>query len=102
MRVDSLTLLQISMYSLFSMKKRRDWIESADSNRDIQIFRDPRWGRGSETYGEDPFLMSAFVAAYIQGMQVGNYSHYLKVMKSSCAFLCSLLLFSAFVQVQLK
>jgi beta-glucosidase len=37
----------------------------------INIFRDPRWGRGQETYGEDPFLTSRIGMAYVQGMQ-GN------------------------------
>ena len=35
----------------------------------INIFRDPRWGRGQETYGEDPFLTAAIGVAFIQGMQ---------------------------------
>lgn len=35
----------------------------------INIFRDPRWGRGSETYGEDPTLQSALAVAFIEGMQ---------------------------------
>ena len=38
----------------------------------INIFRDPRWGRGQETYGEDPFLTSAIGVAFIQGMQGPN------------------------------
>lgn len=35
----------------------------------INIFRDPRWGRGQETYGEDPHLTAAMGVAYIRGMQ---------------------------------
>ena len=35
----------------------------------INIFRDPRWGRGQETYGEDPFLTARMGVAYITGMQ---------------------------------
>ena len=35
----------------------------------INIFRDPRWGRGQETCGEDPFLTSEIAKAYIQGLQ---------------------------------
>jgi beta-glucosidase len=35
----------------------------------INIFRDPRWGRGQETYGEDPFLTSRLAVAYVRGMQ---------------------------------
>ena len=44
----------------------------------INIFRDPRWGRGMETYGEDPFLTGTLGTAYVQGMQ-GNDPFYLKV-----------------------
>ena len=35
----------------------------------INIFRDPRWGRGHETYGEDPYLTSAIGRAFVKGMQ---------------------------------
>jgi len=35
----------------------------------INIFRDPRWGRGQETYGEDPFLTSRMAVAYVTGLQ---------------------------------
>ncbi|RZJ06955.1 MAG: glycoside hydrolase family 3 protein, partial [Rubrivivax sp.] len=35
----------------------------------INIFRDPRWGRGQETYGEDPFLTGELGKAYVRGMQ---------------------------------
>lgn len=35
----------------------------------VNIFRDPRWGRGHETYGEDPFLTGRFGAAFVRGVQ---------------------------------
>ncbi len=35
----------------------------------INIFRDPRWGRGQETYGEDPYLTSRLGVAFVRGMQ---------------------------------
>ena len=35
----------------------------------INIFRDPRWGRGQETYGEDPFLTSSIGTAFVKGLQ---------------------------------
>ena len=35
----------------------------------VNIFRDPRWGRGHETYGEDPYLTSRLAVAFIQGLQ---------------------------------
>ncbi len=38
----------------------------------INIFRDPRWGRGQETYGEDPFLTSRMAVAFVTGMQGAN------------------------------
>ena len=45
----------------------------------VNIFRDPRWGRGQETYGEDPYLTSRMGVAFVTGMQ-GNDPHYLKVV----------------------
>ena len=41
----------------------------------INIFRDPRWGRGQETYGEDPYLTSRMAVAYIIGLQGPDVSH---------------------------
>ncbi|MGO1305646.1 MAG: glycoside hydrolase family 3 N-terminal domain-containing protein, partial [Sphingomonas parapaucimobilis] len=35
----------------------------------INIFRDPRWGRGQETYGEDPYLTARMGVAFVRGMQ---------------------------------
>jgi beta-glucosidase len=48
----------------------------------INIFRDPRWGRGQETYGEDPFLTGRMGVAFIQGMQ-GDDPHYFKVIATA-------------------
>ena len=48
----------------------------------VNIFRDPRWGRGHETYGEDPYLTGKLGAAFIKGLQ-GNNSKYLKT--AACA-----------------
>ena len=48
----------------------------------VNIFRDPRWGRGHETYGEDPFLTSRLGVRYIQGLQ-GHDEKYLKA--AGCA-----------------
>jgi beta-glucosidase len=42
----------------------------------INIFRDPRWGRGQETYGEDPYLTSEMGVNYVQGMQGDNPKYY--------------------------
>ena len=48
----------------------------------INIFRDPRWGRGQETYGEDPFLTAQTGVAFIKGLQ-GDDPNYIKAM--ACA-----------------
>jgi beta-glucosidase len=45
----------------------------------INIFRDPRWGRGQETYGEDPFLTSRMGVAFVTGLQ-GSDPQYLKTV----------------------
>jgi beta-glucosidase len=45
----------------------------------INIFRDPRWGRGQETYGEDPYLTARMGVAFVKGLQ-GNDTKYLKVV----------------------
>jgi beta-glucosidase len=42
----------------------------------INIFRDPRWGRGQETYGEDPFLTARMGVAFVTGMQGDDPKHY--------------------------
>lgn len=41
----------------------------------INIFRDPRWGRGQETYGEDPFLSGRMGVAFVEGVQGSDYEH---------------------------
>jgi beta-glucosidase len=47
----------------------------------INIFRDPRWGRGQETYGEDPYLTSRLGVEFVKGLQ-GNDPKYLKVVST--------------------
>jgi len=47
----------------------------------INIFRDPRWGRGQETYGEDPFLTARMGVAFVTGMQ-GDDPHYYRVIST--------------------
>src|SRR5687768_16274035 len=44
----------------------------------INIFRDPRWGRGQETYGEDPFLTARMGVEFVKGLQ-GDDPHYRKL-----------------------
>lgn len=48
----------------------------------VNIFRDPRWGRGQETYGEDPYLTGKLGAAFVRGLQ-GKDPKYLKT--AACA-----------------
>lgn len=43
----------------------------------VNIFRDPRWGRGQETYGEDPFLAGVMGVEFVKGLQ-GDHPHYYK------------------------
>ena len=49
----------------------------------INIFRDPRWGRGQETYGEDPYLTSKMGLAVVRGLQGPENSKYRKLL--ACA-----------------
>jgi beta-glucosidase len=73
--------------------KNREYTEAHDGDSaiytglsfwtpNINIFRDPRWGRGQETYGEDPFLTGRMAVAFIQGLQ-GDDPKYFKVL--ACA-----------------
>ena len=49
----------------------------------VNIFRDPRWGRGQETYGEDPYLTSVMGTAVVRGLQGPESSKYRKLL--ACA-----------------
>jgi beta-glucosidase len=51
----------------------------------INIFRDPRWGRGHETFGEDPFLTARMGVAFISGLQ-GDDPHYWKTIATAKHF----------------
>lgn len=51
----------------------------------INIFRDPRWGRGQETYGEDPYLTATIGSAFVKGLQ-GNDPVYLKASATAKHF----------------
>jgi len=54
----------------------------------INIFRDPRWGRGQETYGEDPFLTSRMGVAFVSGMQ-GSDPRYFRVVSLRSTTRCT-------------
>jgi beta-glucosidase len=59
---------------------RRDIMEGLDFwSPNINIFRDPRWGRGQETYGEDPFLTGRMGIAFVTGLQ-GDDPKYFRVI----------------------
>ncbi len=61
---------------------RRDIYEGLDFwSPNINIFRDPRWGRGQETYGEDPFLTSRMGVAFVTGLQ-GDDPKYIQVIST--------------------
>ncbi len=61
---------------------RRDIMEGLDFwSPNINIFRDPRWGRGQETYGEDPFLTGRMGVAFVTGMQ-GDDPNYYRVIST--------------------
>jgi len=65
---------------------RRDIYEGLDFwSPNINIFRDPRWGRGQETYGEDPFLTGRRGVAFITGMQ-GDDPKYFRVIATAKHF----------------
>jgi beta-glucosidase len=74
--------------------KHHDFVRQNDRGRykgltfwspNINIFRDPRWGRGQETYGEDPYLTGRLGVAFIKGLQ-GSDPRYLKVVATSKHF----------------
>src|SRR5579862_5634147 len=61
---------------------RRDILEGLDFwAPNINIFRDPRWGRGQETYGEDPFLTARMAVAFVSGMQ-GDDPKYMRAIST--------------------
>ncbi|MGB8065945.1 MAG: glycoside hydrolase family 3 C-terminal domain-containing protein [Candidatus Sulfotelmatobacter sp.] len=61
---------------------RRDIMEGLDFwSPNINIFRDPRWGRGQETYGEDPFLTGRMGVAFVAGLQ-GDDPKYFRVIST--------------------
>ena len=68
-----------AIFNIFSRKDMRtEYTGLTFWSPNINIFRDPRWGRGHETYGEDPLLTGKIGKAFVQGLQ-GNHNKYLKV-----------------------
>lgn len=73
--------------------KYNQWIQAGNENKrflslsvwtpNVNIFRDPRWGRGQETYGEDPYLTSRMGVSVVNGLQGPRDSKYRKLL--ACA-----------------
>ena len=63
-------------YNLAIAMNRRLWYMGLNFwTPNINLFRDPRWGRGQETYGEDPFLTATMGTAFIKGLQGDDPAH---------------------------
>ena len=57
-------------YNAYSAKEDRDIYKGLTFwSPNVNIFRDPRWGRGHETYGEDPYLTSRLGVQFVEGIQ---------------------------------
>ncbi len=77
---------QIARAISYEARAKFEWDQRSGNTRDgrgldfwapnINVFRDPRWGRGQETYGEDPFLTGRFAVAFVTGMQGSNPRYY--------------------------
>ncbi len=87
---DSLMLRIATVISDEARAKYHDYIRHDSHQRyqgltfwspNINLFRDPRWGRGQETYGEDPFLTGTMGVQFIRGLQ-GNDPKYLKTVST--------------------
>jgi beta-glucosidase len=87
---DSLMLRVATVISDEARAKYHDYIAHDSHQRyqgltfwspNINLFRDPRWGRGQETYGEDPFLTGTMGVQFIRGLQ-GNDPKYLKTVST--------------------
>jgi beta-glucosidase len=77
--------------------KHHEFVRRGERNRyqgltfwspNINIFRDPRWGRGQETYGEDPYLTSRMGVAFVKGLQ-GDDPRYLKAARTRSTTRCT-------------
>ena len=67
---DKIAIEGRAKYNAYSEKNDRDIYKGLTFwAPNVNIFRDPRWGRGHETYGEDPFLTSRLGVAFIKGLQ---------------------------------
>jgi beta-glucosidase len=80
------TEFRAKYYSTLREDRSSDWYRGLTVwSPNINIFRDPRWGRGQETYGEDPYLTSRLGIAFVTGLQ-GEDAKYLKTVATSKHF----------------
>jgi beta-glucosidase len=70
-------------HALRSGKENRRFLSLSVWTPNVNIFRDPRWGRGQETYGEDPYLTSLMGVAVVKGLQGPEDAKYRKLL--ACA-----------------
>ena len=69
---DAISTEARAKYNAFSEEEDRDIYKGLTMwSPNVNIFRDPRWGRGHETYGEDPYLSGKLGKAFVEGLQ-GN------------------------------
>jgi len=87
---DSLIFQMATVISDEARAKHHEYVRQGSRERyqgltfwspNINLFRDPRWGRGQETYGEDPFLSGRLAVQFIRGMQ-GDDPKYLKTVST--------------------
>ena len=80
------TEFRAKYYSTLHQDGSADWYRGLTVwSPNINIFRDPRWGRGQETYGEDPFLTARMGVAFVTGLQ-GNDPFFFKTVATSKHF----------------
>jgi beta-glucosidase len=80
------TEFRAKYYATLHPDQSSDWYRGLTVwSPNINIFRDPRWGRGQETYGEDPYLTSRLGIAFVTGLQ-GDDPKYLKTIATSKHF----------------
>ena len=80
---DAISTEARAKYNVFSAKGQRGIYQGLTLwSPNVNMFRDPRWGRGQETFGEDPYLSGVMGTAFVRGLQ-GDDPKYLKT--AACA-----------------
>src|SRR5690606_7224849 len=73
---DAISTEARAKYNLATQQGRRtQYLGLTFWSPNINIFRDPRWGRGQETYGEDPYLTARMGSAFVRGLQGSDPRH---------------------------